>query len=60
MGASGDLVPLSHIGLALIGEGEIWNPKSLSYEPAQKVLLENGLRKANLEPKDGLSLMNGN
>ena len=29
VGASGDLVPLSHIGLNLIGEGELWNPNSL-------------------------------
>ncbi len=34
VGASGDLVPLSHIGLNLIGEGEMWNPTTLQYEPA--------------------------
>ncbi len=28
VGASGDLVPLSHIGLNLIGEGDLWNPSS--------------------------------
>ncbi len=28
VGASGDLVPLAHIGLCLIGEGQIWNPRS--------------------------------
>lgn len=34
VGASGDLVPLAHIGLNLIGEGEIWNPRTGEYEPA--------------------------
>jgi len=35
VGASGDLVPLSHIALALIGEGELWNPKTEEYEYAR-------------------------
>lgn len=34
VGASGDLVPLSHMGLNLIGEGEIWNPRTNEFEPA--------------------------
>lgn len=28
VGASGDLVPLAHIGLSLIGDGLVWNPKT--------------------------------
>jgi histidine ammonia-lyase len=60
VGASGDLVPLSHIGLNLIGEGEIWNPVSSQYETADDVLRVHGLSKVTLQAKDGLSLMNGN
>jgi len=37
VGASGDLVPLAHIGLSLIGDGLIWNPNSKRYEHAKKV-----------------------
>lgn len=60
VGASGDLVPLSHIGLNLIGEGDIWNPRTHQYEAALEVLNQHGLHKAILQAKDGLSLMNGN
>jgi histidine ammonia-lyase len=28
VGASGDLAPLAHIALGLIGEGELWDPKT--------------------------------
>lgn len=28
MGASGDLAPLAHLALALLGEGQMWSPKS--------------------------------
>jgi len=34
VGASGDLVPLAHIGLSLIGDGKTWNPRSAKYEPS--------------------------
>ena len=60
VGASGDLVPLSQIGLNLIGEGELWNPTAQQYEAAEHVLQQHGLKKARLQAKDGLSLMNGN
>lgn len=59
VGASGDLVPLAHIGLGLIGEGQVWNPNSRLYEPTHKVFRELGLKKAELRAKDGLSLING-
>ena len=35
VGASGDLVPLAHIGLSLIGEGLVWDPKTKKYEPTE-------------------------
>ncbi len=59
MGASGDLVPLAHIGLSLIGEGLIYDPKVKKYEVAETVLARYGLKKAELRAKDGLSLING-
>ncbi len=57
VGASGDLAPLSHIALTLIGEGEVFykNEKMKT----EKVLKEVGLRPIELGPKDGLALING-
>jgi histidine ammonia-lyase len=59
VGASGDLVPLSHIALGIIGEGLLWNPKSKKYEAADKVLKQFSIAPAQLKAKDGLSLING-
>ena len=59
VGASGDLVPLAHIGLSLIGEGFIYDPNTKSYDRAETVLQRFGLQKADLRAKDGLSLING-
>ena len=57
VGASGDLAPLAHLALALIGEGEVFykNEKRKSLE----VLKEVQLKPAILGPKDGLALING-
>jgi histidine ammonia-lyase len=57
VGASGDLAPLSHLALALIGEGEVW----LNGRPADTagVLKEKGLKPLELQAKEGLSLING-
>src|ERR671910_1845338 len=56
-GASGDLVPLSYVGRALVGETEV------SYEGATReasdVLAEIGLAPLELEAKEGLALTNG-
>ena len=57
LGASGDLAPLSHMALALIGEGEVWTDDGPA--PTSKVLTENGLIGVELSAKDGLSLING-
>jgi len=59
VGASGDLVPLAHIALGLMGEGMLYNPKSQKYEEAIKVLREFNIEPAKLKPKEGLSLING-
>lgn len=57
VGASGDLAPLSHLALGLIGEGEV-------FFKGERMLAQDALRKANVKPlvpnaKEGLSLING-
>jgi histidine ammonia-lyase len=57
VGASGDLAPLSHMALALMGEGEMLvDGKRV---PALSVLREAGLLPLVLEAKEGLALING-
>ncbi len=57
VGASGDLAPLSHLFLPLIGEGKVWkNGKSV---PTKEVLKEHGLEPIELQAKEGLGLING-
>ncbi len=57
VGASGDLAPLSHLALALIGEGEIWaDDKIVS---AVDILAEKKIKPLELKAKEGLSLING-
>lgn len=59
LGASGDLAPLAHMCLPLIGRGQVWN-KSLSDKiPAAKVLMTKGIKAITLQAKDGLALING-
>jgi histidine ammonia-lyase len=57
VGASGDLAPLSHLALALIGEGQIWQGDLAV--PAQTVLQEAQVQPLVLQAKEGLSLING-
>ena len=57
LGASGDLAPLSHMALALIGEGQVWGENGPVETPY--ALKENGLIPVDLKAKDGLSLING-
>jgi histidine ammonia-lyase len=57
VGASGDLAPLAHLFLPLIGLGEVYvegNPV-----PASVVLNRHGLKPLQLGPKEGLALING-
>ncbi|XP_011789612.1 PREDICTED: histidine ammonia-lyase isoform X2 [Colobus angolensis palliatus] len=58
VGASGDLAPLSHLALGLIGEGKMWSPKS-GWADAKYVLEAHGLKPVILKPKEGLALING-
>lgn len=57
VGASGDLAPLSHLFLPLIGEGEFWIDDTIV--PAKKVLEKHHLAPMQLEAKEGLALING-
>jgi len=57
VGASGDLAPLAHMVLALMGEGQCWvdgRPHS-----AREVLQAHGLTPLSLEPREGIALING-
>jgi histidine ammonia-lyase len=58
VGCSGDLCPLAHLALGLLGEGKMWSPKT-GWAPAAEVLIENNLEKLDLGPKEGLALING-
>lgn len=57
VGASGDLAPLAHVALALIGEGEAEHDGVV--RPAVDALARAGLAPAVLEAKEGLALING-
>lgn len=57
LGASGDLAPLAHLALLLIGEGEAFvSGKRL---PGNKALAAAGLKPIRLAAKEGLALING-
>ncbi len=57
VGASGDLAPLAHLSLTLLGEGKArWQGEWL---PAQTALKKAGLEPVALAAKEGLALLNG-
>ncbi len=57
VGASGDLAPLAHLVLPMIGRGEVWvDGRRL---PAAEALRTAGLQTVPLGAKDGLALING-
>ncbi|HEX6107162.1 MAG TPA: histidine ammonia-lyase [Gemmatimonadales bacterium] len=57
VGASGDLAPLSHIALALMGEGEVLS--SDGTRGAAEALAGAGLARFRFAPKEGLAFING-
>ncbi|MEH6597356.1 MAG: histidine ammonia-lyase [Colwellia polaris] len=62
VGASGDLAPLSHLFLPLLGVGEFWQSNAGqpdSIVPAAQALKEHGLTPMELHAKEGLALING-
>jgi histidine ammonia-lyase len=58
LGASGDLAPLAHCALALIGEGEVRRPDGELVQ-ARRALADAGLEPIELGAKEGLALING-
>ena len=54
VGASGDLAPLAHLALVLVGEGE-----TIAGVPGRDALAAAGLQPITLGPKEGLALING-
>ncbi|KAK7872910.1 hypothetical protein R5R35_004230 [Gryllus longicercus] len=58
VGASGDLAPLAHLALGLLGEGKMWSPAT-GWADAKEVLAVNGLQPMELGPKEGIALING-
>jgi histidine ammonia-lyase len=57
MGASGDLAPLAHVGLCLLGEGKLLERGETVQ--AGKALERDGIRPFELATKEGLALING-
>lgn len=59
LGASGDLAPLAHMSLPLIGSGFVWNKEGDDIIPTSRILNQHEINGIELQPKDGLSLING-
>jgi histidine ammonia-lyase len=57
VGASGDLAPLAHLALPIIGRGQVEAGGQVM--PALVALREHGLEPLTLQPKEGLALLNG-
>ncbi|AWK71429.1 histidine ammonia-lyase [Rhodococcus oxybenzonivorans] len=58
LGCSGDLAPLAHVALAVIGEGTVRNAEGCP-TPAADALRAAGIAPVSLEEKEGLALVNG-
>ncbi|WEP00231.1 histidine ammonia-lyase [Streptomyces sp. FXJ1.172] len=58
LGCSGDLAPLSHCALTLMGEGDAEGPDGV-VRPAGELLAEHGIKPVELREKEGLALLNG-
>ena len=57
LGASGDLAPLAHLSLPLLGLGEV--EVNGEIKPAAEVIAQNGWQPIELQSKEGLALLNG-
>ncbi len=57
VGASGDLAPLAHMVLPLLGLGQVWNGEEIA--ETEQVLKKKNLQPLKLGPKEGLALING-
>ena len=58
LGCSGDLAPLAHCALVLMGEGEACDAEGVS-RPVPELLAEAGIAPVELQEKEGLALING-
>jgi histidine ammonia-lyase len=58
LGCSGDLAPLAHVALALLGEGEVDDVTGVR-RPAAAALADAGIAPVELAEKEGLALING-
>ncbi|WP_330173920.1 histidine ammonia-lyase [Streptomyces sp. NBC_01498] len=58
LGCSGDLAPLSHCALTLMGEGDAEGPDGV-LRPAGELLAAHGITPVELREKEGLALLNG-
>lgn len=58
VGASGDLAPLSHLALTIIGEGEAWGAND-EIVHVEKLLQAKKIQPLELKAKEGLSMING-
>jgi histidine ammonia-lyase len=57
LGASGDLAPLAHLVLPLLGSGKVLFQDT--WQPAAEVMARTGLATVSLKSKEGLALLNG-
>ncbi len=57
VGASGDLAPLAHLFLPLLGEGKVWEDGQI--KSTSEVFSSKGIEPVELGAKDGLALING-
>lgn len=57
VGASGDLVQLAHLGLVLIGEGEVWVNGKL--RPTAEVFQQYDIKPLSIHIREGLAIING-
>ncbi|KAF0719474.1 Aste57867_1010 [Aphanomyces stellatus] len=60
VGASGDLAPLAHLALGMMGEGKMYDTRdNNAIKDAADVLKSRGLRPVHLKAKEGLAMING-
>lgn len=57
LGASGDLAPLAHMALAMMGEGDVYYNGEIT--PTEEAFKKEGLKGLQLQAKEGLALLNG-
>jgi histidine ammonia-lyase len=57
VGASGDLVQLAHLGLVLIGEGEVWYEEKIC--PAKEIFERFNIQPLKIYGREGLAILNG-